>query len=71
MLLHCIRFDHCQCLLLREEEVDLSFCIFMSFTAVQLVDRLVLHSKLGPETEGSDTEVSITGIIRILGTIYI
>lgn len=48
VFLHGVRFDHCQCLLFREEEVDLSFRLFVACTAMQLVDGLILHSKLGP-----------------------
>lgn len=71
MLIHGIGFDHCQRALFREEEVDLSFGLLVTFAAMQLVDRLVLHSKLGPQTVMRDSKVSIKGGIRLLVIIYI
>lgn len=62
MLLHCIVLDDCQSVLLGKEEADLSLCCFLVFTAVNLVDGLVLHSKPGPETE---QDTSMTCVIRL------
>lgn len=50
VFLNGIRLDHCQCLLFGEEKVDLPHCLLVTFAAVQLVDWLVLHSKLGSQT---------------------
>lgn len=63
VFLNGIGLDHCQCLLFGEEKVDLPHCLLVTFAAVQLVDRLVLHSKLGSQTGQWRTQMSaFTGI---------
>lgn len=41
-----VRLNHRKCLLLREEEADLSVGLFLTGAAVQLIDGMVLYSKL-------------------------
>lgn len=48
VFLHGVRFDYGQRALLREEEADLSFCVFGAQAAMKLVDNLIFNSKLGP-----------------------
>lgn len=46
VLLHGIRLNHGQRLLLREEEADLSLGLLVTAAAVQLIDGIVLYSEL-------------------------